>query len=126
MSIFAKNSFIGAQGEKAVGIWLQKQGYTLLAFNFTVRQGEVDIIATRDEILAFVEVKTRSSQQFALSEVITRSKQLKIIRAAKQFIRSNGPFEKSYRFDVALVDQSNQYAVDYIPHAFTESVNYGY
>lgn len=116
----SKRMALGKKGEQAVGQWLQKNGFTILQYNFFVRVGEIDIIATKEEILAFVEVKTRKNRYFHLSQVITPAKQQKIIKAAKRYLMDYKGVEKVYRFDVALVIESEKSHIDYIPHAFGE------
>ncbi len=68
-----------------------------------------------------MEVKLRQSHYFALSEVITPSKQRKIVQTARMYnsrIRDSRPLV--YRFDVALVEPDGQdYRISYIPNAFT-------
>ena len=110
---------IGAEGETHIAHHLEKNGFSIVARNFTVRSGEVDIIACRDELIVFVEVKTRSNNYFNTSEVITRSKQKKIILAAKTFLIHNNFKNKVYRFDVALVEKKLK-KITYIPNAFYE------
>ena len=112
---------IGAQGEQLVATYLQKQGFIILARNFYIRGGEIDLIARKKNILVFVEVKSRSTQYFNTSEVITLSKQKKIILTAKYFLSQNTQLDDTiYRFDVALVNAFNQ-KITYIPNAFTAS-----
>ena len=53
------NKRIGTLGEELAGIMLQEKGYKILAKNFRCRYGEIDIIASKNGVLAFVEVKTR-------------------------------------------------------------------
>ncbi len=114
---------LGAKGELLVAEKLKNAGYTILAQNYTARSGEIDLIAMKDEVIAFVEVKLRTKQYFQLSQVIVPSKQRKIIKTAKLFIVKNDFGPKSYRFDVALVElQATQnFKITYIPNAFTES-----
>ena len=108
---------IGAQGETRIADYLEKNGFSILKRNFTVRVGEVDIIACKNELLVFVEVKTRSNVYFNTSEVITPSKQKKIVLAAKTFLIQNNFQDKVYRFDVALVEKKSA-EITYIPNAF--------
>jgi len=110
---------VGQQGEAFVCVWLQDQGFQIIAQNYRTRTGEVDIIAMKDELLSFIEVKTRLNSYFPLQAVITPSKQKRTISAAKHFLLFRGPFEKVCRFDVALVEQKNgKFEVEYIPDAF--------
>ena len=111
---------LGNAGEELVVHYLEKDGFTILARNYAVRGGEIDIIATKKDLVVFVEVKTRTSQLFPLSEVITLSKQKKIIFTAQHFLARNGSLDKVYRFDVALVEGIDS-EITYLPHAFTQT-----
>jgi putative endonuclease len=109
----------GRRGEEAVVLWLEREGYQIITQNFQTRLGEVDIIATRDEVMAFVEVKTRNNVYFPMSQTITYAKQQRIIKAAKYFISSQQLRDKVFRFDIALVRiEYGKHAIDYIPNAF--------
>lgn len=112
---------LGKKGEILVAQYLKKQGYTILTTNYSVRGGEIDIVAQKQQVLAFVEVKMRSNVYFNISEVITPSKQRKIILAARMYIaRYYTTVERVYRFDVALVEpQDHDYTITYISNAFT-------
>ena len=113
---------LGNKGEDAVCLWLAKRGFTICERNFAIRSGEVDIIAQKDEILAFVEVKTRKHNYFATSTVVTRSKQRKIISAAKMYIVKKGIQDKACRFDVAIVTSGDlQETIEYLEDAFQEN-----
>lgn len=112
---------LGKKGELLVAEYLKKQGFTILTTNYSVRGGEIDIVAQKKEVLVFVEVKMRSNIYFNISEVITKNKQQKIILAARMYAaRYYTTAERIHRFDVALVEaQNNDYAITYIPDAFT-------
>lgn len=114
----------GNKGEDAVADWLLKNGYQILERNFTVQQGEIDIIAQKEKTVAFVEVKTRKHHYFALSQVITATKQRKIIMAAKQYLQKQKYIDYLFRFDVALVTESTHYNIEYLPNAFQEQSYY--
>jgi putative endonuclease len=109
----------GQQGENQVSRWLERNGYEILQRNYRVRTGEIDIIARKQEVIAFIEVKYRSDHYFSLSEVITPTKQKRIIRAAHFFIAQHPNLLCSYRFDVALVEPGCDIA--YIENAFGET-----
>lgn len=112
---------LGSHGEEKVAAWLVQKGFAIQATNYRQRCGEIDIIATKDDILAFVEVKLRTHAYFNLSEVITPSKQAKIIRTAMMYIMENKIANKVYRFDVALLEkQTDKYKLTYLPNAFTQ------
>jgi len=114
---------LGNQAEAFAAEWLKKQSYTILACNYRSKYGEIDIIARQKNIIAFVEVKFRTNNYFNLSEVITLSKQKKIIATAFNYcVRSlRNENDLILRFDVALIhSQDNAFSLEYIPNAFTK------
>ncbi len=108
---------LGDLGEQLVAHYLEQQGFTIVARNFSIKQGELDVVALKGELLVCVEVKTRSTVYFATSSVVTPSKQKKIVTAAKHFRAYNGYVDKVIRFDVALVEYQSG-AITYIDNAF--------
>jgi putative endonuclease len=109
----------GFLGENQVVSWLLQNGYTVLQQNFACKFGEIDIIAQKDEIVCFIEVKTRFTTYFDLSELVNFTKQKKIIATAKKYIALYGNTSQVYRFDVALVEKTPEgLFVNYIPNAF--------
>lgn len=113
-------SSLGLQGEEKAVHYLQAEGFTIVQRNFAKRGGEIDIIACKGDLLIFVEVKTRSNAYFSTSEVVTPSKQKKIIYTAKSFLAQSEYVDKACRFDVILVE-GGSLQVTHIPHAFCES-----
>ncbi len=111
----------GNQAEQFVCHHLSNNGFTILARNYRKRYGEIDIIAKKNNLLAFVEVKRRDGQYIDLAEVITFSKQKKIISVAKEFLSTHtNTISYICRFDVALVGtQDDNLQVRYITNAFT-------
>lgn len=110
----------GKTGEQLVADYLKQHGFTIKAMNYRQRCGEIDIIAYKAPVVAFVEVKTRAHEYFHLSEVISGAKQRKIIKTALMYAVAHGLTEHVLRFDVALLQlQQNQYTVTYIENAFT-------
>lgn len=95
---------IGDVGEEATANFLLKNGYEILKRNYTVRGGEVDIIAKKNDVIAFVEVKTRGKNPIVTGEnAITNSKKQLIIKTAERFLLTlNEPC--NCRFDVAVVE----------------------
>ncbi|MCB6365479.1 YraN family protein [Intestinibacillus massiliensis] len=93
----------GRRGEEAAAAYLGRRGYTVLARNFRVREGEIDLVAQRDGVLAFVEVKTRADSRFAEArEFVTPQKQRRLLLAATQYLAAH-PCALQPRFDVAEV-----------------------
>ena len=79
---------------------LEANGYEIIECNFYCRFGEIDIIAQKDNFIAFVEVKARSEDcMYAPREAVTFSKQRKICKAAMLYKMRKG-FIARPRFDV--------------------------
>lgn len=81
---------LGRFGEKAAAKYLKKKGYKILERNYVVLSHEIDIIAKKDDIIAFVEVKTRSADKLDPREprpasAVSQQKQRSIIGAAKYY-----------------------------------------
>ena len=117
----------GLVGENAVCRHLFLRGYRILERNFTVKGGEIDIIATRFRYIVFVEVKTRSmatdiEKYGRPADSITEEKKLHLHHAAARYLATH-PSKKKPRFDVAEVylPQDNTKAlpkIRYIKEAF--------
>lgn len=75
---------VAVLGENAACKYLTSKGYTILERNFRKGYGEIDIIATYNNVLIFIEVKTRSSDTFGVPlEAITRRKLDTLIKGAQ-------------------------------------------
>jgi putative endonuclease len=73
----------------------------------------------KDEVIAFVEVKTRHSEYFPIAQTVTYTKQQRIVKAARHYILTHKFHNKVFRFDVATVlVKNNNPNVVYIPNAF--------
>jgi len=99
-------SNIGQIGENFVAQWLKQEGYSILAQRWRSQRGEIDLIALSREILAFVEVKTRSPKNWDADGLlaITPLKQIKLSQTAALFLAKYPNLSNFMcRFDVALV-----------------------
>ncbi len=97
---------IGVLGEDFIAQWLQSSGWKILHRRWRCRAGEIDIIATNLDTLAFVEVKTRSAGSWDAGGLlaITPQKQAKLWKTAQSFLATYQEFaDYACRFDVALV-----------------------
>ena len=110
----------GDKGEQLVAQFLEADGFRILARNYARRNGEIDLVAQRGQMIVFVEVKSRTQSSFDLTEVISRAKQKRVIAAAKSFIIGHRLYDNGYRFDVALIENLESEMITYIPNAFTE------
>lgn len=93
----------GAEGERKVANYLRKKGFVILKRNFQSRYGEIDIIAENEELVIFVEVKTRKENSLVSGvEAIDAFKQRRITMTANEYMVKT-ECEKQPRFDVAQV-----------------------
>lgn len=99
----AREKTLGAWGEEQAARYLKRRGWRVTERNYTVRQGEVDLIAERGGVLAFVEVKLRKDKVFAEArEFVTEAKQQRIVKAASLYLAAHES-EAQPRFDVIEV-----------------------
>lgn len=111
----------GAHGEHIVAQYLEQRGFTIIARNYTLRCGELDLVACQGSLLVFVEVKMCSNDAIDPGELVPVTKQHKIIRTALTYIAQHQLDALSYRFDVACVITTGaQPAITYIPGAFED------
>lgn len=111
---------IGNIGEDATVNYLQDNGYEILKRNYTVRGGEIDIIASKDNVAVFIEVKTRKDKSLASGiEAVNKNKRTHIINTAMQYLtKTDCNFQP--RFDIALVTMKDNIVTDieYIENAY--------
>ncbi len=95
----------GQAGERAVHFHLRRLGWTVVAQNWRSprRKGELDLVAWDGDVLAFVEVKTRSQKGLVPAEMsVDRAKRDELLAMAREFLRRMPPGTQ-HRFDVASV-----------------------
>ena len=126
MNIFKAKTpkrIIGDFGEKRAMWHLIKKGYRILERSYKAEGAEIDIIARKKDITAFVEVKARNVKHLGYMEsrpasAVTPEKQRKIIKTAGQY-RSTHPFKGKMRYDIIevyLEDGKNRPRVKEIKH----------
>lgn len=95
-----KSNVLGAWGETLAAKYLQRKRYKIVAMNYRCRFGEIDIIASLGDSLAFVEVKLRKSSRFAqAAEYVDFYKQSRLRSTAEMYLAEN-PTDLQPRFDV--------------------------
>ena len=95
---------LGISGENLACDALSRQGYAILARRYRTRIGEIDIVAMDGPTLVFVEVKTRTSEEFgAPAEAVTRRKQRRIVTMARWYLSEHRLHGGLCRFDVVTV-----------------------
>lgn len=99
---------LGNLGEQIATEYLEKNKYKIIKRNFYCKQGEIDIIAKDKNEIVFIEVKTRTSNNFGKpSESVNVIKQRHMYQTAKYFLYKTNLLEKQIRFDVIEVLVAN-------------------
>ena len=90
----------GSRGEDYAAQKLKEMDFTLLVRNYRTKLGEIDIVAMRDDVIAFIEVKTRiEDYRVSPGEAVSIAKQRKLIKAAERYLLDNN-CDLRPRFDV--------------------------
>lgn len=112
-----RNKELGDFGEKIARKILIEKGYEIIELNYRTKFGEIDIIAKENNILVFVEVKTRTNKNFKAIDSITRKKQETMATVANIFISEKAPIydDLEVRFDLVLIDEGN---IEILKNAF--------
>ena len=98
------NKPLGDRGEQIAAEHLARTGWTVLHRNFRLGHKEIDLVARRGEVVAFVEVKTRAGPGFGHPlEAITWRKRREIQQVAAAWIDRHAALPVSYRFDAVAV-----------------------
>lgn len=112
----------GQQAEAIAAQYLMGKGLQVRQRNYHTPLGEIDLICQDQQQLVFVEVRYKggSDPMVSPAETITRSKQLKVIKAARYYVQRHDPAgQLSCRFDVvAMTGPLNDPQIDWLPHAF--------
>ena len=112
-----ENKKLGKLGEKKARAYLRRKGWKIVKSNYVNPFGEVDIIARKRDVLAFVEVKTRLSDIFGMpSEAVNAARQRKYIQAAKYYFYGK-EIDCTVRFDIIEVFRGQ---LNHIENAFYE------
>lgn len=99
---------LGKSGEDLACKELERRGYEILARRYRTRFGEIDIIATCDRTIVFVEVKARAGDEYGGgAAAVTPWKQRRIAQMAIDYLSRNGLHDQPCRFDVVTVDMKD-------------------
>ncbi|MBN2712280.1 MAG: YraN family protein [Planctomycetes bacterium] len=95
---------LGKEGEELAVKFLEKNGYLILDRNVSLRRGELDIVAREGGDIVFIEVKTRSGDEFGSpAEAVNEEKARKIAAGAREYIYQNLLTEENTRCDVLAI-----------------------
>lgn len=120
--IMAKHNNLGKAGEAAAAIYLEKNGYTIRHRNWREQHLELDIVATKDDCLIVVEVKTRTTDEWqAPEEAVTKQKIRHILHATDAYIKTFG-IDMPVRFDiVTAIGSEKDFQIEHFQDAFFSS-----
>ena len=115
----ATHNELGKKGEELAVELLQNNGYKILERNWRFKKAEVDIIAGKNNVLAIIEVKTRSTNYFGNPQDFVSSKKIKLlVEAVNEYIISKD-LDVEARFDiVAIIKDQNKLEIEHIKDAF--------
>jgi len=118
------NRRLGKLGEDIAVKYLRKNGYQIIERNFRNKLGEIDIIAREGDVISFIEVKSRGSEQFGSGlEAIDKRKMRKLSQVALTYIKLHSLEDVMCRFDVLALSDSK---IDLIKNAFELDPQYLY
>lgn len=119
----------GALGERAAKKHLRDAGLKLLVANYRSPRGEIDLVFRDGDCLVFVEVKTRSSEEWTrpAAAVNARKRQL-LSQTALDYLRELGNPPVKIRFDIVevLLADGKVHEVRHLPNTFSLSAPYRY
>jgi putative endonuclease len=115
----AEHNELGKIGEEMAVAYLQKNGYTILDTNWTFQKAEVDIIAQKENTLAIVEVKTRSSLTFGLPQDFVKPKKIQLlVKAIDNYVNTKN-LNLEVRFDIiAIHKEGKSFVIEHLIDAF--------
>ncbi len=110
----------GLEGEELAKEYLEARGWQVLEHRFRMGRLEIDLIAKRKAVVAFIEVKTRFSKQFGSPlEAVTWAKQREIVRVASVWIDRHPLPGVAYRFDViGVMFEKGRPHIEHVQDAF--------
>jgi putative endonuclease len=119
----AKHLDLGRKGESLAKAHLEKAGYEIMDENWTHGHLEVDLIAYKDKVIIFTEVKTRTGNFFGEPEdFVDKRKQKLLVEAAEEYVYLMN-HQGEVRFDIisVLFDRQDNYTLKHIEDAFWPS-----
>ncbi len=111
---------VGKLGEDLAAKFLEEKGYHIIERNYRFGHGELDIIAEKDGMLIFIEVKTKKFGDFGEPiNWIKRGKQLQMGRIARGYLYERNIADQDCRFDVITVTwEHGLWKIDHLENAF--------
>ncbi|KLT70740.1 YraN family protein [Flavobacterium sp. ABG] len=115
----AKHNELGKKGEELAVEFLLENGYEILDRNWTFQKAEIDIIAQKENILAIIEVKTRSSIDFGLPQEFVKPKKVQLLVKAVNAYINDREIDSEVRFDIIAIHKKGEsFAIEHLTDAF--------
>lgn len=115
----AEHNELGKLGEEMAVEFLQKAGYAIIETNWTFQKAEVDIIAQKENTLAIIEVKTRSSLEFGLPQDFVKPKKIQLLTKAVDAYVNERDLDIEVRFDIiAIHKEGKSFVIEHLIDAF--------
>ena len=115
----AEHNELGKLGEEMAVEFLQKAGYAIIATNWTFQKAEVDIIAQKENTLAIIEVKTRTSLEFGLPQDFVKPKKIQLLTKAVDAYVNERDLDIEVRFDIiAIHKEGKSFVIEHLIDAF--------
>ena len=115
----ADHNELGKEGEDLAVAHLLKNGYKIVARNFRYQKAEVDIIARKKDVLAVIEVKTRSTPDFGDPQNFLKQKQINSLVKAIDFFVNDHDLDVNVRFDIiAIIRNKAGTKIEHLKDAF--------
>lgn len=115
----AQHNQLGKKGEQLAVDFLIENGYEITERNYRFDKAEVDIIAKKEDILAIIEVKTRSTSDFGNPQDFVKTKQIqRLVKAVHEYVTVN-KMDVEVRFDIiAIVKEKQNFNIEHLENAF--------
>ena len=120
----AATQAFGELGERIAERWLARRGWRVVHRRYRFGHRDIDLVVERDGVVAFVEVKARSSERFGDPiEAVNWRKRIDLERSALSWISRHGRSDESYRFDVVgILMEGRRVRVRHVENAFSIGV----
>lgn len=119
LTYMAKHNILGREGEDIAAKYLEQKGYAVLDRDWHCGHKDLDLVVTKDNTIVFVEVKTRTGNEWGdPQDFITDRKIRRIVNSADAYLRFN-QVDMDVRFDViSIVAEGGEYKIEHIEQAF--------
>ena len=115
----AQHNLLGGKGEMLASRYLLDKGYAVHHHNWRSGHKEIDIIAQQRDVLVFVEVKSRASEEYGNAYDAVDDKKIRLLISAAQAYIRKYDIDLKFRFDIiTVIGNSEPYRIEHIEDAF--------